>query len=1081
MSSPGLRVGWLGSFALVLAGCSDAPRPMLDVSRALQTTEASRFRNTATLLLDGKVLLVGGAAKSVKGAPGLGSAPTASAELFDPVTGSFTDVGALAHGRWGHTATLLHDGRVLVAGGVDENDAPLASAELYDPTTSSFAEAGRLRRPRALHTATLLADDRVLLLGGVDDLTPSAGPPPYAVVYDAVVPTAEVFVPQAARFDELSKRPGTTFPHAAILLDDGRVAIAWPKLGPNAVDLALFDPARNAFESADELPCSAACQDILLRYEPASAAEAVDVHGQRLSVITRTEELQLDLSTHDFAQVSHQSGAASLFDDSGSGASAAMALGSSLLINYADNGTLGPQPVLAGGWWATELSQREALRMPSTPSDSGAWRDAGELALPRAWSTATSLPSGDVLVAGGVLGAVGPAIEQLSVAGQRKTPGRLAASAGVVFNDVPALGEAISPGHAATLLGDGRVLFTGGYKVSKQALTWEVQRGSSVDASAQGSTPQAAGPLLAQRARHLGFLLPSGQVLLAGGETKPERANEELFDLEAHESRDLGFRLQARNSGLAVGNNKYLFAGKAGLELVDATDFSVRKFAPPAPLVCAAPGIARLLNGRVAVLGQSFIFELDLQQGKATVPVQLATPRCDPALAALPDGTLAIEGGTAADLTANPTFESYDPVTRTLSPAGQLLNPLAGARAIVRFSNLVLLGGTELPAYPPQVVNWQSHLGSGVFTNKVTSHGPSVTTLADGGILLASLVEHANLDQIDTPQRIDLMTTDSSDLKLEEPPLEATPGLDIELSGLQLAKTWPENSGGGTQASATNQPVAMWVPILDGWPVTGTFTEWSEDHATWRVPRVALPGLGILGYVRSGTLHPLRLVRVNELGDGDACLQGSECASSYCIDGVCCDRACDGTCEACSAGRKAAGSDGSCGPASAETPEMACKDENVCGKTGLCDGSGACALVPEGASCGKGLVCISSRVQNFCAEPTVTCDGDHTLVDSTGKRSSCPNNFRCSQAHDTCIPKCTSNGECIDGFFCTSGGECQASVEPARTSVGCTPGCRLASNDSQASEIWAIALGLGATALRRRSRRAVAATSRSAL
>jgi hypothetical protein len=93
----------------------------------------------------------------------------ASAELFDPTTGTITPTkGNMVDTRSSHTATLLDDGRVLVVGGVDSSGNSLLTAELFDPTTETFATTGMMEAARARHTATLLKSGKVLVTGGVD-------------------------------------------------------------------------------------------------------------------------------------------------------------------------------------------------------------------------------------------------------------------------------------------------------------------------------------------------------------------------------------------------------------------------------------------------------------------------------------------------------------------------------------------------------------------------------------------------------------------------------------------------------------------------------------------------------------------------------------------------------------------------------------------------------------------------------------------------------------------------------------------------------------------------------------------------
>ena len=118
----------------------------------------ARDDHTATLLPNGKVLVAGGYD---------GSGTLASAELYDPASGTWTATGSLATARYRHTATLLPNGKVLVAGGSD-NSGALASAELYDPASGTWTATGSLATARDCHTATLLPNGKVLVAGGFD-------------------------------------------------------------------------------------------------------------------------------------------------------------------------------------------------------------------------------------------------------------------------------------------------------------------------------------------------------------------------------------------------------------------------------------------------------------------------------------------------------------------------------------------------------------------------------------------------------------------------------------------------------------------------------------------------------------------------------------------------------------------------------------------------------------------------------------------------------------------------------------------------------------------------------------------------
>jgi N-acetylneuraminic acid mutarotase len=117
----------------------------------------ARYDQTATLLPSGKVLVAGGQNTNY-------SAILASAELYDPASGTWTVTGSMHTARRSHRATLLDNGQVLVVGG--ENYVSLASAELYDPASGTWTTTGSLNTPRRWHTVTLLPNGKVLVAGG---------------------------------------------------------------------------------------------------------------------------------------------------------------------------------------------------------------------------------------------------------------------------------------------------------------------------------------------------------------------------------------------------------------------------------------------------------------------------------------------------------------------------------------------------------------------------------------------------------------------------------------------------------------------------------------------------------------------------------------------------------------------------------------------------------------------------------------------------------------------------------------------------------------------------------------------------
>src|SRR6266478_5310658 len=151
--------------ALLAAGAALAMATLIDASSSTQVEQLNplvvpRTGHAATVLADGRVLLTGGR-------DGAGTI-VATAEIFDPATETSTAVGALVTARVSHTATLLPNGRVLIAGGTSATGS-LSSAEIFDPANPGAGFrvlSATMGAPRARHTATLLKDGTVLIAGG---------------------------------------------------------------------------------------------------------------------------------------------------------------------------------------------------------------------------------------------------------------------------------------------------------------------------------------------------------------------------------------------------------------------------------------------------------------------------------------------------------------------------------------------------------------------------------------------------------------------------------------------------------------------------------------------------------------------------------------------------------------------------------------------------------------------------------------------------------------------------------------------------------------------------------------------------
>src|SRR2546422_5667478 len=216
----------LGTATPVWAQAPGTWAPMADLNQP-------RAEHTATLLTNGTVLIAGG-----RDAAGQ---PLASAEIYDRVTGAYTLLASLLPAPvWGHTATRLDDGTVLIAGG-QRGARYRRAAQLFDPASDTFAALNPMSTPRGRHTATLLRDGRVVVIGGTDGVEPLAS----LEIYD---PTTRTFSPAPSALAVARQD------HTATLLPDGRVRVAGGSNFSGALASAeLYDPTAGTVSPAGPL------------------------------------------------------------------------------------------------------------------------------------------------------------------------------------------------------------------------------------------------------------------------------------------------------------------------------------------------------------------------------------------------------------------------------------------------------------------------------------------------------------------------------------------------------------------------------------------------------------------------------------------------------------------------------------------------------------------------------------------------------------------------------------------------------------------------------------------------------------
>ncbi len=320
---------------------------------SIRSMTTRRAAHTATLLPDGKVLVAGGFTG--------GENSLASAEVFDPATSTFASAGNMNASRAGHTATLLPNGKVLIAGGY--NGSYLASAELYDPATRIFTPASSMVTARSGHVATLLNNGKVLLAGGTG-------------VGWTFLADAELYDPATNTFTATGSLTSARESHTATLLANGKVLIVGGHRGRRPTitiysSAEIYDPATGRFTATGNMT--------RIRHKH----EAILLADGRVLIIGGADERD---GRAAYTSVEIYNPATGVFTPAGNMNSARYKLqGTAVLLN---NGKV----LIAGG------ANRVEVFDPTTNTFSYA---AGDMETPRLFATATRLQNGQVLITGG--------------------------------------------------------------------------------------------------------------------------------------------------------------------------------------------------------------------------------------------------------------------------------------------------------------------------------------------------------------------------------------------------------------------------------------------------------------------------------------------------------------------------------------------------------------------------------------------------------------------------------------------------------------------------------------------------------
>lgn len=636
-----------------------------------------RWDHTATLLTNGKVLVAGGQFLS-------GS--LSSAELHDPATNSWSAATSLSEARYWHTATRLTNGKVLVVGGVNPTTGSyFASAELYDPATNSWSSAGSMATDRRFHTATLLANGKVLVVGGLSGSTLSS---------------AELYDPAANSWSTVSSMAVARQNHSATRQADGKVMVVG---GAGDTSVEIYDPVNNSWSTGVSLPANVGGNSSVL-LPNGNTLVVAGFSAWELTPLPAPGVWQPSTLANSYPRNS---------------------------LTVLANGNV----AAAGGEWGSRIN----VYNPTTRT----WSAGPVISNMRAY-TSTLLPSGKVLLAG---------VHSDGYTGQLYDP--VVTDTAVAMTSYP---EVIAPApyieryrHTATLLANGKVLLAGGAGASESTNT-QLFDPATVSWSDAGALAGAIDSHTATRLANGKVLVAGGATLSTSGATTTAAVNRsQLYDPSTNSWSTVSNLLYARRSHTAtlLANGKVLVVGgRAAGSNLDPTLDSVELYDPATDSWTETGKLAAgrashtatlLADGRVLVTGgvnsalggavtSAEIY--DPAAGSWTTVTGLATARYGHVATLLSNGKVLVMGGRITSYLTS--AELYDPANGNWSTAGDMsvayTKPVA---TLLENGKVLVTGENATNLYDPASNTWATP--GAVLMNR---QGHTATLLSNGGVVL---------------------------------------------------------------------------------------------------------------------------------------------------------------------------------------------------------------------------------------------------------------------------------------------------------------------------------------------------------